>query len=294
MKGSNEFVGFLVIGLVVLAILLAVYGMPQDGSCNSYKCCGRKCNATVEPFYLEVVKSFYIPLLKAENVLQTDKVQLCERNVQNGLLFGNQKIEYQLNREGVQSVYVKLSVFSANKLGNLIVKANGQIIENKPFDVGDYVIPIPANLTSDSTKIEIEAESSYWKIWAPTVYTLGCTDITYTSFESGFSQFKFYLGEEYINAKYAKIDAYFNQSTGSLIVELNGKNIWNGPTSQLQTIVLYKNDLRLGDNFVAFKAAENSKFLGAANIVVVYLTQYPELINKTGTVSSTQPFVGTY
>ncbi|MBI3190321.1 hypothetical protein HYZ41_01310 [archaeon] len=294
MKGSNEFTGFLVIGLIVLAILLAVYGVPSDGTCGNYRCCGRNCNATVEPYYLEVIKSFYIPLFKAENVLQTDKVQLCERNIQNGLLFGNQKIEYQLDRTGVQSLYIKLSVFSTNKLGNLIVKANNQVIENKHFDVGDYIIPIPANLTTDKTKIEIAAESSYWKIWAPTVYTLGCTDITYTSFESGFSQFKFYLGEEYVNAEFAKIDAMFNQSTGTLIVELNGKTVWNGPTAGLQTITLSKSDLRLGDNIIAFRAAENSRFVGAANIVVVYLTQYPELINKTGTVSSVQPFIGIY
>ncbi len=116
--------------------------------------------------------------------------------------------------------------------------------------------------------------------------------IVYTSFASDLSQFKFYLGEEYLNMEFAKVDIVLTQNVGTLMVDLNGKQIWKSPVSNLQTITFDKTGLRLGDNTITFRADKDSTFTGKGTIVVIFLTQFPENLNQTGAVTAIQTFTG--
>lgn len=288
MKGNSEFVYFLVIGLVILAILIAAFGISYDVGCPT---CPR--NRTIERGIIEVVKLFDIPELHASNLLQRMQTDEIDKVVFNGLLFGEDKIRYDLSKTNLQDVTIRFRVNSTNYLGRLIIRVNDTLLEARPFDPGQYTIQVPAELISDHMVIEIAAESSAWRIWAPNIYVLDDVTITFTSYFSESSQFKFYLGEEYFNHEFSKVDIVLSENVGTLLVDVNGRNIWASPVADEQSIVIEKSDLRLGDNIIKFRAAQDSMFWGRAVIVVIYLTQYPETLNQTtGTVTAVQPLVG--
>ncbi|MCX6816105.1 MAG: hypothetical protein NT120_04620 [Candidatus Aenigmarchaeota archaeon] len=287
MKGENEFVKFLVAGLVILAVLMAIFNLYVQYS-------GPACCTNQTPGYIEAVKTFPVPQFSASNMIETKTTELVSRHVYSGLLFGEDKIVYDLSKSALQDVKIKFKITSTNELGRLMIKVNDNLIENKVFSPGEYEIKVPSELISDRMIITIEADSSYWKIWAPTLYRITDASITFTSYFSEASQFKFYLGEEYMNLRFAKVDVIFTENVGKLLVDLNGRNVWNSPAANLQSIVLDKANLRLGDNIIRFAGDKDSKFTGYATIVVIFVTQYPEGINQSGVVTAVNPYVGTY
>ncbi len=288
MKGNNEFVYFLVVGLMILAILLAAFSA-YVGTCTSDRC---PENKTRNLGIIEAVKVFYIPAFAASDVLQANSIDLGDKELKNGLLFGEEKITYELRKSGLQAASVKFTVLSNNDIGKLIISVNGKIIESRVFDPGDYEISIDSSMLSEKAVIEVFPESSFWRIWAPNLYKLSDVTVNYASFENDFSQFRFYLGEEYLNLQFSKIDLNMTENVGTLVVDINGINVWESPVADLQSIRLDKSDLRLGDNIITFKAGDNSMFSGSAAVVVVFLAQFPETINQTGVVTAMQPYTG--
>jgi len=281
-NGGMEFIYFLAAGLLILVVLLAAFGIEIQ----------KPAENKIGPGIVSAVKTFTIPAVLASDVLEAQRTDLESRWVQNGLLFGEEKITYTLVKSGLQGITVNFRITSANDIGKLIVKVNDKIIENRFLDPGEYSIKIDNSLLSDKNKIEIAAESSFWKIWAPNLYKMADINILYTSFSEDFSQYKFYLGEEFMALEFAKLDIVLGENVGTLIVELNGREIWKSPVNNLQSIRLDKVDLRLGDNIVAFRAAKNSRFSGNGKIAVGFLTQFPETINQTGIVTAVQPLAG--
>lgn len=294
-NGSNEFIYFLAAGLLILAVLLVFMGA------DIYKFGGK--NQTHAPGIIEAVKTFSIPEIKASNVFAVQDTRAVSKSVFSGLLFGEDKIVYDINRADLQSVKVKFTVTDTNYLGRLVIKANGNVVAIHAFNPGDHEVDVPAEFISNRDTqtlqsnvkpltIEISAESSYWKIWAPTIYRLENVVIEYSSYSAAASQYKFYLGEEYINLEFAKADIALNENVGTLVVDVNGRTAWKSPVSNLQSIVIDKSYLRLGDNIIKFRAERDSTFSGRGTVVVIFLTKYPETINQTGIVAATQPLVG--
>jgi hypothetical protein len=287
-KGNSEFIYFLVAGLIILAVLLSIFGTgAYTGGC------GTNCPVNLQqPGVIEVVKTYDVPGFVASNLLQRMSTDEIDKTVFSGLLFGEDKIRYDISRTNLQDITVRFTVTETNYYGRLFVRVNDQVVEAMAYDPGTYTVVVPAELISDHSVVEIAAENSYWKIWAPTVYSLADVQIGFTSYFSETSQFKFYLGEEYINLEFSKVDIILSENVGTLLVDINGRNIWSSPVANQQSIILEKSDLRLGDNIIKFRAAPDSTFRGRAAIVVVYLSQYPEAINQTGVVTAAQPLVG--
>ncbi len=285
MKGSNEFTYFLVAGLMILAILLVIFN-------TGVQVVKKNTTTSGQQGFVEAVKTFSIPYVAASDTYQSYAINLGDKELKNGLLFGDEKINYEINKNALQAASVRFTVTSNNGLGKMMIKVNNTVIANRKFDPGNYEISIDPSMLSDKTDIEISVESSYWRIWAPSLYKLADVTIKYSSFNNDFSQYKFYLGNEFNNLEFAKIDLNLNNSIGNLIVYLNGNIVWNSPTANVQSINLDKTKLLYGDNIITFKGSPNSFFAGSARIVVVFLTDVPQYINNTGVVTAIQPFVG--
>jgi hypothetical protein len=281
MKGSNEFMYFLVGGLVLIAVMMLFFGT---------EVCDDK-NGT-GPGIIEAVKTFSIPDLRAANVIETVTSDGLDKRIYNGLLFGEDKLVYDISKTGLQNVIIKFRVSETNGLGKLLVSVNGVALHSNMTAPGNYQIAVPAELISDHMIIEIFPESSYWRIWAPTVYDLRGVSIAFTSYASEASQFKFYLGEEYLNLEFAKVDIVLSENVGNLIVDLNGRTVWSSPVANEQSIIMEKSDLRLGDNIIKFRSSQGSRFDGRGTIVVIFLTRFPETLNQTGIVTAVQPMIG--
>jgi hypothetical protein len=282
MKGSNEFMYFLVGGLVLIAIMMLFFGG------EIYKIPSNNSHERV----IEAVKTFSIPDLRTSNVIEARSSGSMDKRLYNGLLFGEDKLIYDLSKTGLQDVVIRFTVTDSNGLGKLLVSVNGNLLQGTVAAPGDYEITVPAEFINEHMIIEIFPESSYWRIWAPTVYDLRGASISFTSYASDASQFKFYLGEEYLNLEFAKIDMALTTNVGNLIVDLNGRTIWSSPVANEQSITIEKSDLRLGDNIIKFRSAQGSKFAGRGVIAVIFLTRFPETLNETGTVTAVQPLVG--
>jgi hypothetical protein len=273
---------FLVAGLMILAIFLAVFSIGIE------QVEGKTQNRN--PVVIEAVKTFYIPSISASNISRTETVEIDNTELHNGLLFGENSIKYNLQKSGLNNIFIKFKVGSNNGLGKLVIRVNGKIAENRIFEPGEYSIPVDSSLFSDRALVEIFAESSFWRIWAPDIYKLSGIKIEYSSFESGLSQYKFYLGEEFKTIEFSKIDLSLNRSIGSMIIELNGRKILESPVASLQSIKLDSSYLRLGDNIIVFKSKGNSLFEGSGNIVVVFTTTMT-LYNDTG-ITAVQQYIG--
>lgn len=284
MKGNNEFVYFLVGGLIIIAVLMAFLGNTVYKFDDSKK--------PQEPGIIEAVKTFSIPNWCASNLIDRRTTELVSRDVFSGLLFGENKVVYNLSKSALQDVEINFVVTDTNDLGDMLITVNGKLLEKRRFPAGTYSINVPAEMIEDHMLIEIVAESSYWKIWAPNIYRISDASATFTSYFEESAQYKFYLGEEYINLEFAKVDLVLEDNVGTLIVDINGRTIWDSPVADMQSIRLDKADLRLGDNIIKFRSEKDSLFCGEGTIVVIFLTLYPELINQTGIVTATQPLVG--
>lgn len=284
MKGNGEFVYFLVAGLMILAILIAIFGFSLQTITPS--------KPPSERGFIEVVKTFEIPYLQASSLLERTSTDSTDKYVFSGLLFGEDKIRYDLSKSALQDVKVRFTVKETNYYGKLNVKVNDMLLESRAFDPGSYELTVPLEQVSDHMVIEIYAESSAWRIWAPAAYVLEDVEMSYTSYFSQSSQYKFYLGEEYLNMQFAKVDIVLSENVGTLLVAINGRNIWTSPVADEQSIRMEKNDLRLGDNIITLRASQDSKLQGRGVIVVIYLSQYPEQINQSGIVAAVQPLTG--
>lgn len=273
----EEFVIFLIAGLVVLAALLVLFGgvagiepisiIPGEGVVSNISGA-----VLVGPKDVDAHKQYEMDLnvsyIKGEEIYSLEGKELS-----NGLLFGSNSIKYHLEAEGIDSLTVNFRVVRTNSYAPLTIKVNNKIAHEKIYYPGDCSISIGKEFLSEDMVIEIGASSSGWKIWAPNVYLIDDVELRVKSYLLRTNEFKFSLLEEYNNFEQGRVYLQLDENMGNFIAELNDRIIYSGIVSDYKTIEFNKSILKSGENSLMMEADLNSLFRGKAILTIFYKTE---------------------
>ncbi|MFA4820002.1 MAG: hypothetical protein WC613_03545 [Candidatus Aenigmatarchaeota archaeon] len=264
---ADEFVYFLVAGLVIIAILMTVFGFGTGFGTTGYST-GMSFGGFTSPMFVgtanfEDVETLYASF-DANNFLETGVYNLGARKTTSGLMFGVTSIKADVGKS--QLIYVSFDVTNTNGYGPLIIRVDGKVAVNTPMNVGNYEFSV-----GSGEHVEIEAGNSEWRIWAPTIYELGDIKITANNYPRDISTFTFKLKDSQ-KVTGARIDFSLNENAGSLLLRLNGNTVYNGAVNSRQSI--YLDGSHFSDtNMMIFDALEDSKFSGRATIALTRMTR---------------------
>jgi hypothetical protein len=192
--------------------------------------------------------------------------------VSNGIFAKeDKKIGFQVSRpDEVSEALLDLKVWNTNYYGRFIVLVNGKEVYEGYPPVGEKLISFDKSLLKDDNILEIMAESSGWRIWAPTVYSFDLnTEIDYLGKKT--QSFTFDLNDQ--ETKYmtkARIVVFGDRTgTGNLKVRINGEEIYSGLTTAYQDFPT--SVLLTGNNTIDFSTEPNTTYrISSAQVIVFF------------------------
>jgi len=297
----DEFVVFLVAGLMIIAVLFVLFGQ-QPAIISPIK------NVTttttipripevtlnlVGPKSVQVWRSVDLGEINVSYGSKETKNEITDKYLFNGLLFGSNRLDinFTVDTKNLVGAYLRFDVTKANNYGSLIVKVNDEIIKQGGFSVGEYQFLINKSIIKQDNKIEIIPTSSAWKIWAPTVYELSNIEFGYQSLSSKADKIYFNIYEDEFN-NLAEIDGRIvldlTEHKGKLNAVLNGNEIFFNETRSYQTIYFDQDILRLGSNSIEFVAETEGLFQGNVNLIFYYTTIQENYVEKVFSINQSE------
>ena len=189
-------------------------------------------------------------------------------------LFGDteQKTEFSVDdyRDATEGV-IKLQIWNSNYYGNFIIKINDQEVYNGAPEIGDKTIVFDGSILKSINTIEVEAESSGWKFWAPTVYIFDAS-LTVNYIGKKAQSLSFQLSEKEIaNLNRARLLVFGTREfgTGDLNVKINGREIYSGLTTIYTDFAV--DALKVGNNTLDLSTEKNTRYnIASAQIVLFF------------------------
>ncbi|MFH0832586.1 MAG: hypothetical protein V1900_02625 [Candidatus Aenigmatarchaeota archaeon] len=283
---ANEFVIFLIIGLVAIAAMMAISVIPQTETREiTTQPTIEEKNLTgallVGPKDFDVNRPYSLDF-DVGNMRVNKTHNVGDKEVYNGLLFGSSSIKYNIKADKPVRLTLNFMVARTNNYESLVIKITDNVIESKSILQGEYEISVPKELLADDMVLEIFTLSSGWKIWAPSLYDLRNVEITVDSFSEKMNSLSFDIIDEYQTFKSGRVDFGIAEARGTFIAELNGKNIYSG---EIDSVKFGKSDIKFGPNVLVLRAGNYSKFSGKAVVTIVYTTRTDEKVEKNFTVT---------
>ena len=274
---ADEFMLFLVGGLVIMAVLFVVFGAYfTSGSQVSSLGGGFGSPIFVGRADFENVDTLYASF-DANNYAQANVYNLGTRQISSGLLFGSTSVN--LDAGNAHSISVSFDVESTNGYGPVVIKLDGNVVYQSNLDVGHYEFGF-----GPGRKVEIEAGSSEWRIWAPAIYVLNNVKITATVYPRDISTYTFEVTDP-SKVQAARVDLNLRDNAGSIIMKLNGDVVYDGALNPTQSVYIDQSKLNKL-NIITFDAHEDSKFAGRATIALTSVT--PQEKDLTAAINLTQ------
>lgn len=188
-------------------------------------------------------------------------------------VFGNsgQQTDFDVdNYKDASEGVIKLRVWNSNYYGNLLIYVNGQEVYRGTPEIGEKNIVFDGSFLKSSNKIEVEAESSGWKIWAPTVYIFDANlSANYLGKETQSLSFEL-TSSEVNNVDRGRLIVFGTRDgPGNLNVKLNGREIFSGFTTVYTDFAI--DTLRVGNNTLELSTEKNTRYnITSAQIVLFF------------------------
>ncbi|MBI2579500.1 MAG: hypothetical protein HYW27_01225 [Candidatus Aenigmarchaeota archaeon] len=271
---ADEFPAFLALGIGIIAVLLIAFNASfvQEGPRFTGNFFLGEFEDKEKKGAIFTGTNFtdqFIPFnfaFEADSLYETKTAEIGGREVSNGVLFGEKSVRYTLEKG--DSVTAKFRIESTNAVSPLIFSLNGK---EHAHDLREGIHEITIDEPfGDGSVLEIKTASSNWKIWAPSLYRLEGLSINVKAAKEGVDQYIFNIGDEWETMQSGRIDLYMKENIGTLKLDLNGKNIFNGISRDFQPIRFSSDEARKGQNILTFTATPNSKFRGEATMVLFY------------------------
>lgn len=266
----DEFTGFLVAGLLIIAVLIAAF------SITPYAVAKAPFPRAPEIMVVNVTKGIFVGQTQedsfasfgfhvdASNHRTLQTVPLGDAEISNGLLFSEKDFSYKLPADA-EDAKIRFRVSSTNGLEALAVLVDGNKV-GEARTAGDYEFALPTG-----SLVELRAVSSAWQMWAPNIYMLENIEIGYRIFTEKSDIFRFSLSDEQAEGFVAgKIDLVMTENTGSLVLLLNGVKVFEGPVNDLHTVRFDSRGIKDGENVLLILADRNAKMNGIASMQVFY------------------------
>lgn len=274
---ADEFMMFLVGGLVIIAALFLAFGayfLPSGGQTSSFSGFG-------SPIFVGRANFEDVNTLQASfdanNYAETNVYNLGSRQVLNGLLFGSTSAK--VDAGNAQSISVGFDVASTNGYGPVVIKIDGNTVYQSMLDVGHYEFDL-----GPGKNVEVQAGSSEWRIWAPATYMLDNLKVTSIVYPRDISTYTFKVDNPE-KVQSARIDFNLRDNAGAILMKLNGNVIYEGALNPTQSI--YVDQSKLDNlNIITFDAREDSRFSGRATIALTGVTS--QVKDMEATINLTQ------
>ena len=256
-----DFISVLVVAVLSLIILLIAFG----GSTlfAPYKNGSRSSSRTVD-----IGKNFVVMYVQG----QSNITHLGGQSSQGVFDSMSQKTSFPLsNYMDATEGTIKLKVWNSNYYGNLFVYINGQQVYRGAPQTGDNFIGFDGGVFKANNTIEVDAENSGWKIWAPTVYIFDA-DISASFIGKQTHTFSFDMSSsEAANVNRARLLVFGSRSkgTGPMDVMLNGVEIFSGLTPIYTDFAI--DGLKAGNNTLELSTEQNTIYnITSAQIVLFF------------------------
>jgi len=188
-------------------------------------------------------------------------------------LFGKseQKVDFTVDnyRDASEGV-IKLKTWNSNYYGNFLIYVNSKEVYNGVPEIGEKTIVFDGSILKSSNTIEIEAESSGWKIWAPTDYIFDASlSVNYIGRKTQSLSFDL-TNVEITNVNRARLLVFgTREGTGNIIARLNGRDIYSGFTTVYTDFAI--DNLKVGNNTLELSTEKNTRYnISSVQIVLFF------------------------
>jgi hypothetical protein len=184
--------------------------------------------------------------------------------VSSGLLFGEQSLKYSVS--DLESVAVKID--QSNGYGALVIKVNGEIAIAEALNSGEHTFNINSK---GPAEVEIVADSSFWKLWAPALYLI--SEVELKASENA-EAYEFFGGD--VTRGELVLDIEDSNDDGDLAVVVNGRSVYAGRASG--TVSVDFANVNAGRNKVTVMAAPGASYSGSAVLKLVHTVKEVKVV----------------
>ncbi len=192
--------------------------------------------------------------------------------VSNGI-FSQESKKYSfdvVNSKDASEGILRFDVLDTNIYGNLLFYVNDKLVYNKPNDLGYNIYTFKSDFSDSNNRLEIAAESSGWKMWAPTIYKIkGNLSVNYLG--EKFSTLKFNISNlELLNLKRATLRIFgLKFGNGHLTAKVNGVEVFDGFTNVDSLVQM--DVLKEGENTLELSCDVNTRYdLSSIQIILFF------------------------
>ncbi|MCD6215531.1 MAG: hypothetical protein B6U68_01960 [Candidatus Aenigmarchaeota archaeon ex4484_14] len=284
----DDFLVWLVTGLALMALLIILFGgkptvEEREGTVISEDYIGM-----IGPKNMEIYRRIDVPEFDTSKLSFNREFTVGDKTVKNGLLSGADSLSYRfdIDASNAKKAYIRFEVADTNNYGPLRITVNDHEIENKRFERGLHTIDIELKFLKNSNVIKFSAGSSGWKLWAPTVYELNNITVVVSEYSINKMKYDFEIYEdEYKNLTRGKLIFHFNKNRGTISVNINGYEIFNGESEYAKELLVDKSMFVQGQNLIEIEPGENSEYAGHGFFMIFYNTDRERVLEKSFNIS---------
>lgn len=222
-------------------------------------------------------------------------IEIENLRIENGI-FGTKEYKkvFSLTEDDLSklsSVTLTGEIEDTNIYGSLIIGLNGEKIFSEPVEPGEsFEVPLNRSLLKSRNEFIMTAESSGWRIWAPTVYIINNLELK-SDFMGEVSQsFDFHVSEDEVPVNLGRIILNFDEinGVGRLIVSVNGKIVFNNTPKIIQWIE-FENIAEEGKNTVEMVSEKDTEFtVRDAELIIFWERDASEELEMTLDLTTSQ------
>ena len=191
--------------------------------------------------------------------------------VASGLMSHTKKsITFNADGTGSSGGIIDLTVTNTNLYGPLTVKMNGNVLYSNYSRIGTHKIYFPKEYLEPQNILEVDAGSSGWRIWAPTVYIFKA-NVSIGYYSDIKKSFGFTVNQdEYDNLMNSYVISKISNYSGGgrPVYNVNNFEIYKGVGSNF---TLPKDVLKVGfNNFTVSSESDTSFSIGTLDVVLNY------------------------
>jgi hypothetical protein len=183
----------------------------------------------------------------------------------------DKRVGFQVANPNLASeAVIVLNTIDTNYYGKIIVLVNGKQVYADNAPIGEVAINFDRSLLSENNVVQVVAESSGWRIWAPTVYRFSM-DVVINYYGRKSVDYIFNITDAEISRlQRARINVFGSRDgAGNLNINMNGVRIFSGVTTVYKDFAT--SILREGNNTIDFSTEPNTKYdITSAQVILFF------------------------
>jgi hypothetical protein len=261
----DEFIFVLLAGLLMIAILLIAWGVPEEGVDENGTQIIIEDPFSIGVFPTTVPRQISFGDFEVSYAIGSEVIE-SKRDIEiRGRETFSMSGEIIQDMDMVTGGFITIYVRETNGEGSLVVTVNGEEVFNQVVTVGKVEVPLDKEELSDYNIIEISTQKSAWKFWAKSYYKIDKIDFGANFYGNVAKTEEFHIyPEELRDFVTAEIGFRLNQAQGDgdLMISINGNRLFKGRPSLdfHHSFTQHEAGLTNGLNSISFSTESGGKY----------------------------------